>query len=297
MNFQVELTSYCDLSCGYCPNKDMQRERKYMDDKVWDIILHHYITRYKHENEFCPPTFIGHKDGEPLLNKRLPERLRSLADVCPDMKIDIYSHGLMLPKWRDRGHDFMDFLASLPNRVRYMMSYHPRNHDDSHNDYAPVVEYLSKVLVNPPSNVEFITVSHKSRWVSEEMQQGWARVWSGLPITVHCNCSINPWTGLIQEEGTIQFNGCPYGDFGHWFFGATGNVIACCLDLEEEIVLGNVLKDLPSDMFAKTTEFYASQRRILEEKSLHHHGVCRNCFGQVRDAAQGELLQLGVPAA
>lgn len=254
-----------------------------MADDVWQAILNLYIVPYRHLNCYSPPTFIGHKDGEPLLNKKFPERLRDIGRMAPDMTIDIYSHGLMLPRWRDRGYDFLDFLSGLPNRVRYMMSYHPRNHDGSVNDYAPVVEYLSKALLDPPANVEFITVSHKSAWVPEHMQEAWRQTWVGLPITVHCNTHINPWTGLMEDIATCHYNGCPYSDFGHWFFGATGNVIACCLDLEEEIVLGNVLKDSPSEMFARTELFYIEQRRILAAKEQHQRGVCRNCFGQKRD--------------
>ena len=291
MNFQIETSSYCDLTCGYCPNRSMERKREFMSDEVFDTILHKYIVPYKHVNSFSPPTFIPHKDGEILLNKNLPHLLRKLANTAPDMTVDIYSHGLMLPKWKERGQDFMEFLATLPNRVRYMMSYHPRNHDDSVNNYAPVVGYLSRVLADPPKNVEFITVSHKSRWVTDEMQNKWRTVWQGLPITVHANCSINPWTGRMEDIATCAYNGCPYSDFGHWFFGATGNVIACCLDLEEEIILGNVLRDDPAEVFVITEAFYAEQRRILAAKEQHPRGVCRNCYGQKRD----DLVQLGVP--
>lgn len=275
----------------------MERDRAFMSDEVWNAILNLYIAPYRDINRFCNPTFIGHKDGEPLLNKRLPDRLCDIANIAPDMHIDIYSHGLLLPTWAKRGQDFFEFLARLPNRVRYMMSYHPRNHDNSINDYEPVVGYLARLLLNPPRNVEFITVSHRSKWVPEEIQEAWRLTWAGLPITVHSNCSINPWTGLIEEEGTVQFNGCPYADFGHWFFGVTGNVIACCLDLEEEIVLGNVLRDDPAEMFAKTEAFYAEQRRILAAKEQHPHGVCRNCFGQKRDTVPAELIPLGVKIA
>lgn len=288
MNFQVELTSVCDLTCGYCPNRDMERERTFMSDAVFDKILHAYIVPYRQMNAFCPPTFIGHKDGEPLLNKQFPKRLQQLAAAAPDMKIDIYSHGLMLPKWRDRGQDFLDFLGTLPNRVRYMMSYHPRNHDDSVNDYTAVIAYLKQKLSAPPPNVEFISVSHKSHWVSEEMQDAWVNEWVGYPITVHKNCSINPWTGRMEDIATCAYNGCPYADFGHWFFGVTGNIIACCLDLEEEIVLGNVLTHEPGEMFLTTDAFYATQREILEAKAKVTHQVCANCFGQKRE----ELIQL-----
>lgn len=274
------------MTCGYCPNKDMERERTFMSDAIFDKILNDYIRPFRHVNAFCPPTFIGHKDGEPLLNKKLPSILRKLP---PDMTIDIYSHGLMLPKWRDRGNDFIDFLGTLPNRVRYMMSYHPRNHDDSINDYTQVISYLSQKLISPPSNVEFISVSHKSKWVSEEMQLAWKTQWQDYPITVHCNCSINPWTGRMEDIATCHYNGCPYADFGHWFMGVTGNIIACCLDLEEEIILGNVMADSATDMFAKTDAFYKRQRQIQEEKLVVDHQVCANCYGQKRN----DLLQIG----
>ena len=120
-------------------------------------------------------------------------------------------------------------------------------------------------------------------------------MWDGLPITVHCNCAINPWTGRI-EEGTVKFNGCPYGDFGHWFFGVTGNVIACCLDLEEEIVLGNVMKDTPVELLLRTQTFYAQQRHAMEQKLRPVWAVCDNCYGYDRADRNPELLQLGVPS-
>lgn len=288
----MELTSYCDLSCGYCPNKDMQRPRAFMSDEVWHKILRDYVVPYRNVNSFCPPTFIGHKDGEPLLNKRLPDRLRDLAVAAPDVKIDIYSHGLMLPKLAARGEDFIAFLATLPNQVRYMMSYHPKNHDGSDNDYTATVGYLQEVLnFRRPLNVEFITVSHKSKWVTEAMQEGWRRTWSGLPITVHSNCSINPWTGRI-EEATCKYDGCPYADFGHWFFGATGNVIACCLDLEEEIVLGNVMVDRPESLFEVTRAFYEEQRAARNAGARPAHAVCDDCFGYKR----ADRVQLGTGA-
>lgn len=295
MNFQVETHNYCNFSCGYCPHEQMEREKEFMSDEVWYAILNLYIVPYRNVNRFCTPTFIGHKDSEPLMDKKLPSRLRDLADVCPEMNIDIYSNGVLLPKWRDRGQDLFEFLATLPNRVRYMMSYHPKNHDWSVNDYGATIEYMKGVLRNPPPNVEFITVSHKSKWVSEHTQEQWRATWAGLPITVHCNCSINPWTGRIESD--LKFNGCPYADFGHWFFGCTGNIIACCLDLEEEIVLGNVLKDSPVEMFSKTEAFYAGQRALMVTKERVAHQVCANCYGQERDPVPTELIPLGMRTA
>lgn len=283
----METSNHCNFTCGICPNRDMQRKRRFMPDETWEAILNLYIVPYRHINSQTPPTAIFHKDSETLLDRKLPWRLRSLP---PDMTIDIYSNGVLLPALAKRGEDFVELLASLPNRCRLMLSYHPNNHDWSNNDYGPMVAYLKEVLRNrKPSNVEFITVSHKSTWVTEEVQESWRQVWDGYPITVHKNCSINPWTGRMQDIATCKYNGCPYGDFSHWFFGCTGNVIACCMDLEEEIVLGNVLTHSPADMFTRTADFYAEQRRARAARERPLYAVCDNCYGYNRS----ERLQVG----
>ena len=265
----------------------MKRPRGFMAMDVWQTILERYVMPFKDRNLHCPPTIIPHKDGEGLLNKRMPEMLRM---VDQSLKIDIYSHGLLLPKWRERGQDFIEFLGTLPNKVRLLISFHFWNHDGSPNDYGDTSALLRNVLYHKrvPPNVELIFVSHLVRPMTKEKLDEWKRSWDGLGVTVHANASLNPWTGRIEEPGTVEFHGCPYGDFGHWFFGVTGNIVACCMDLEEEIVFGNVMTDDPDAMFAKCDEFYAAQRRMELQ-----HPVCTNCFGLGK---RQDLVQIGVMA-
>ena len=61
----------------------------------------------------------------------------------------------------------------------------------------------------------------------------------------------------------------------------------------EKTSVTDVLKALPGlKAGPKTTEFYAEQRRTLEEKRRVNHPVCANCFGQEREEIP-ELVQLG----
>ena len=278
MNFQIETTSFCNLTCPECPNWTMERERKTMTTEVFEKILHSYVIPFKNRNRNAGhnPTVIMHKDGEPLLNKRLPDFLRSIAAADPDLRVDIYSHGLLLKR------DFIDFLGTLPNKMRLLVSFHFFNHDGSQNDYTATTALLMDLFNGPrqkqPSNVEFILASHLVRPMTADKLNAWKQTWEGpisaRRVTVHANTSINPWTGLIEEPGCTSFDACPYGDFGHMFFGATGNVIACCLDLEEEIVFGNVMDAVPMDMIQALNEFYSRVSR----KDLQHQ-VCRYCLG------------------
>jgi hypothetical protein len=278
----------------------MERRGRFMAREVFDTILHRYVLPFKDRNRFCPPTVILHKDGESTLHRDYDDFIRAISDADPGLKIDIYTHGLTLP----RKSGFLEFLGALPCRLRMLMSFHFYNGDGSANDYAATDALVRKYLDEGrwPRNVELILTSHVVRPMTIERLAEWKATWQryvdgGQVSAVHANAALNPWTGRISEPGTVQFNGCPYGDFGHFFFGVTGNVIACCLDLEEEIVLGNVLDGTPpEEMFARAEAFYAEQRRILAAQELHPRGVCRNCFGQKRDEVPADLLQLGVPA-
>lgn len=263
----------------------MKRRRQFMKPEVWETILKEYVLPYRGLNDhFNTPTLILHKDGEPLIDKTLPDKLRAAP---PDMNIDIYTHGLLL-SWK-----FIDFLASLPHHVRLMISFHFFNHDGSTNDYTRTAKLLREVFSGggQPGNVEFILSSHQTR-LSAGLISEWAEGWRSFAeagrCVVHANVNINPWTGLIDEPGVIQFGRCPYERFDHMFFGVTGNVLACCMDLEEELVFGNVMQDRAEDMVSSLRAFYKAQ-----EMKVLRHDVCRNCFGL---EPRKDLLQLGVLA-
>lgn len=269
MNFQIETTSHCDLTCVECPNRMMERKRQFIDPVVWERIIDAYVVPFRSINaNYNPPTLIPHKDGEPLLNKNLSRLLSYAAGRVPDMNVDVYSHGLRLTL------DFVRFLGSLPNRCRLLLSFHFLNHDGTRNDYAEASQVIRDAIHGRPGNLEIILATHRVPGVTDQELEEWRQSWSGLGVTVATNGVINPWTGLIDLPGTLKFNQCPYDDFSHMFFGVTGNVVACCMDLEEEIVFGNVMADDPDAMLAVVRDFYAAQAR-REAK----HSVCNNCFG------------------
>jgi hypothetical protein len=278
----------------------MERKGGFMRREVFDAILHKYVIPYKNydssayfnSRNTCPPTVILHKDGESTLHKEYDEFIKAVSDADPSLKIDIYTHGLTLPK----KPGFLDFLGSLPSRLRMLVSFHFYNGDGSANDYAATDALIRNRLDEGrwPPNVELILASHLVRPMTIERLNEWRSTWQKYidqGLAVHANVGLNPWTGRIKEPGTVEFNGCPYGDFGHAFFGVTGNIIACCLDLEEEIIFGNVMTDDSATMIAKLDAFYAEQRRIAAERTGLVHGVCANCFGLPKPE---ELVQLGV---
>ena len=266
-NFQIELTNHCQLQCEECPNIQMQRKREFMSTAVFDAILNQYIIPDK------PDTVILHKDGESLLNINIRYFMRAI-DYVITTKFDIYTNGLLLTE------DFVEFLSTLKNNVRILISFHFHGAGGKKVDYTNVSHVIERCMAKQYKNVEFVLVTHKIDSISMEELTVWEDKWKPALAQydkftgLHVNPHINPWAERIKQSNIVSFNGsCPYADFGHLFFGVTGNIIPCCMDLEEEIVFGNVLTDNKETMMDKVHHFY----KQLENKKVEDK-LCQKCL-------------------
>ena len=265
-HIQIELSNYCNLSCVECPHHLMKRGKQYMNDEVFETVLSDYI-KDKNLN-----TIILHKDGEPLLHPNIRHYLCRISDTAPKAKIDLYTNGLLLTS------DFIKFLGSLNNRVLILISFHFFNTDGKKNNYDKASSEIKASLEICPSNVEFVFTTHVTKLADINKLKKWREDWLNLRKKykmlkdVHVNNSINPWTGLIEAENTVTFPTCPYADGAHLFIGNTGKVLACCLDLEEDIVFGNVLKTDRDKILLSRSKFYES----LSTGNIG--GLCLTCL-------------------
>jgi len=266
MKLQMELTNKCNLKCVECPNRLMKRERADMPKDVFEAILNNYI---KTDNF---GTIIPHKDGESLLHPHIKTIIEDISKVS-DAKIDIYTNGIPLKK------DFVYFLTSINNPVWLLISFHFYSHTGKKYDYSKVFDELETIIRMDHKNVELVFASHLTDFAEEWELKRWQEYWSqfvsgdGMLRAVHINTAINPWTGLIKQSNCIKFDACPYADGQHLFIGNTGNVIACCMDLEEEVVFGNVLEGDKERIMSKREDFY----KILRNKEIPA-GVCERCL-------------------
>lgn len=273
MNIQIEFSSVCNLRCIECPQRLMKRKRQFMSDAVFTRVLE-YVCRIPDERRIkgYPPTIITHKDGEPLLHPRFQQYIKEISDAQPDYRFNIYTNGIKLTK------EFVDFLESLPNETRLLISFHFYNESGSRNDYETVDKTLQDCLYEEHKKVEFIFTSHVTRFCTEEFLQEWEKKHRSRDnyVTkpfVALNTHINPWTDLIHENNTVTFEGCPYSDFGHLFIGVTGNVIPCCMDLEEELIMGNIMEDPYNRIFNRLERFY---ERLREKRNFEP--LCLRCM-------------------
>ncbi len=255
MNIQIETTNRCNLVCKECPNRFMKRKRQDMTIEIFDVILENYIKTMDGEN----PTVILHKDGEPLMNNNLENFIRRISEVRPDVKIDIYTNGILLTE------DFVDFLGTIPNKVWLLVSFHFLQVTDKETTIVFKNDFeLINSLKKNYENIEYVFVTHEVDGGDSFKLLGWQKAWIEIAKEfpnklrdVVINPHINPWTGLIQDSHNVQFESCPYGDFGHLFIGVTGTVLPCCMDLEEELDMGNIMTTGKQLLFDRVSQFYS----------------------------------------
>lgn len=270
MNFehlQIELTNHCNLKCKECPHRFMGRSQSEMNPDVFDAILNDYIIPIK------PVSVILSKDGEPLLCKNIRIYIEKICSVS-DVRMVIYTNGLLL------GEDFVSFLSKFKNKFQLLVSFHYEQIPPK--DMTAIYDKVGKKLKNcinmKCSNIEFIIASHILTNSDMPRLQNWKNRWDEVKLSsknltgVHLNANINPWAGLIKE-GTVKFETCPYGCGSHFFIGVTGNVLPCCMDLEEELAFGNVLKDNVSDLLNRKNQFYFNVNQKINLSNL-----CKRCL-------------------
>lgn len=78
--FYVELTTFCNLECPFCPSKDLKRPRQHMSLDLARTVfgkISEYLARQNLREayvQFRPMVFL-HVMGEPVLHPRLPDVL------------------------------------------------------------------------------------------------------------------------------------------------------------------------------------------------------------------------------
>jgi len=271
-HLQVELTNYCNLKCMECPHRDMERPLEHMSERVFKY-LEHFIESCEQREPLT--TMILHKDGEPLMCPFFDDYFARITHKTK-AKIDLYTNGYLLTPERVQ---FMSNMAP-DNKIWVLVSFHNFKFDGTRYDLAKVEENLKACLELDVPNVEFVVSMHKLDLTDEAWTHDFYVKWTNISIqkrqlkAVHVNSCINHWAGRVkQEQEMAHFSVCPYMDAAHFFIGVTGNVMPCCMDMEEEIVFGNICNDKWTDIRERRLDFY--KRHQAREVP---HSLCSKCL-------------------
>ena len=144
ININIETINVCNYKCVYCPFSIYEREKKYMDIKLFNKIIDDLVDmNYK-------GTISLHLFCEPLMDERLPELYKIIRNKLPKTRLLVITNGSLLTKelFLDLIHNGVNGffiskhtknkLESIQEVKRFCREYHPDisfEYDDFEEEY------------------------------------------------------------------------------------------------------------------------------------------------------------------
>jgi len=269
--FNIETTNYCNMTCIMCPRTElMTRKNIWIDDstflkivdqiqphsnqdleKFWDFIESEYGLN---ENEPSENTFyfrvvsrcvILHGYGEPLLDKKIVERIK----VCADRGIPTYFSCVPANLTVERAKEVMDagltvFKFSIDALDDEWQKRIRGKHNNFEAAYRTILEIIDlkkkqgyKTLLVPT----MIALSEDT--ASLQMRSKFMELWKGRDVFAYVKSQDNRW--LLDEDEDMENRSHYESQYCEYIWTsltamADGSVVPCTQDYDTEMVLGNV---------------------------------------------------------
>ena len=245
----IEITNICNLNCSFCPKNN--RPKKFMTVEEFDTIT----------DEISPltNTICLHLMGEPLLHPNIKE----IFEICIEKNLNVYltTNGTLLKQ-------NLDLLKSGCAK-RISVSLHSFEANTNSNSLD---EYLEDVLLsckeisdNSQTCIEFRLWNEDSNkkaknTLNKNIVNKINKIFNTNLADQNLQCHISitdkiyisfadifewPINTENQEKNSVKF--C-YGLRSHFGILCDGTVVACCLDSEGKLALGNIFKSKISDI-------------------------------------------------
>jgi len=224
---RIETTNACNARCVICPHKDMNRPIRQMDDALFDRILDECAAQRCREIHL-------HNFGEPLLDKRLEDRIRR-AKEKGIAKVKIFSNGSLLTAERargliDAGLDEIKISFDGATREEFEAIRRPLKFDRVVGN----VEQLVKLRNELGSKLK-IHVACCSTTDREATMQALSRIVDGFAFG-----KIHNWASEGEPVGRTAIRKPCDRLWRTFTILAGGEVALCCLDYDGQHLLGRL---------------------------------------------------------
>lgn len=268
----IETTSACQLACPMCDRDHMRREAPLMSDQVFHAVV---AAIAPHGIKL---SFNG--IGEPLLDKKLPERIAyARSRGIPEAAIS--SNGMLLD--RRRGRELIQ--AGLTGISVSLDGADQASLETGHlgADYATVSDNLEDLLALKrelaAEHLEVVlrvTVQQANLAALPEIYRRWQGRVSNIRVNLVYQYGAAITDPLLPYRWEERIP-CPQ-MLGSLLVLTNGDTTICCLgDINAELALGNLTRDSLEQCYAGP--------RAQEIRALHRAGdltslpVCRRCAG------------------
>jgi MoaA/NifB/PqqE/SkfB family radical SAM enzyme len=220
---QVQTISWCNRSCSFCPSQKLERKLELMSLETYQRVLDE-LAAIGFSGRFSP-----YLQGEPLLDKRLPQLVAMASKTLPNAKLLIQSNG--------------DFLKADNGLLLFEAGLHKliiNAYDDDGGRISHLSEIVREIVKKMP-DVKFIRGDFR-RMIRLEPQRHISREVCIEDKTAWKRDTQDNWAGnvpLIPPLKQPLKKSC-FRPFTQLYVQHNGNVVLCCCDWKGEVVFGNL---------------------------------------------------------
>jgi radical SAM protein with 4Fe4S-binding SPASM domain len=264
---QIETASRCNAHCDFCPYQETSQlfPAGTMDDGLFYKILDELAT-------FRPQMVAPYLNNEPLLDKKITQRIRAIRNALPDTFIDFSTNASALtPRIADEltspelGIDEIKLNMPSADPSEYERIMGLRYERTVENTRSFIARAKEKKF---PGRYRIIIVGSATPQDERFWQQ------EGIEVKVYRKLS----RGGAIDTGTPakdHVNGCKYDREKEWMHVLhTGEVVLCCMDWYKEHVLGNLKESTVSHVW--NSERYSAIRKRVAD-STDKSFICNKC--------------------
>lgn len=245
----IEITNICNLNCSFCPKNS--RPKKFMTIEEFDTIT----------DEISPltNTICLHLMGEPLLHPNIKE----IFEICNKKNLNVYltTNGTLIKQ------NFDLLKSGCAKRISVSLhSFEANNNSNSLDNYLEDVLFSCKEISdNCKTYIEFRLWNENSdknaknllnQNIIEKINTTFNTNLVNQDLDHHTSISDKIYISFAdsfewpintenQEKNCVKF--C-YGLRSHFGILCDGTVVACCLDSEGKLALGNIFNSKISDI-------------------------------------------------
>lgn len=241
----LEVSSFCNARCIFCPNKKMVRKKSVMNMVIFKTLL----ERLKKEGiRLSYVNLTG--TGEPLTDKTLFEKIRLLKLYFPDVYIFMPTNFALATE-----EMIKKILESDLDRVTISLN---ANRAD---EYKTIMGLnFKRTLKNIDNLIKWknrlkkglsIMVTIAASRINKVSVNDFVRKWEARVDAVAVNW-VHTWAGAVGEVGNSYRWARRYPCktlFEQIVVQSNGDVVMCCVDYEGKVVGGNVMKNKILDAF------------------------------------------------
>lgn len=275
----IETTNLCNADCIMCPHNKITREPGFMSDRIFYKI----IADCKKNNIKNTQIFF-HKEGEPLLDKKLFERIKyAKKEIGKGNEIGINTNGMLLLKDKavkliESGLDTIYFSIDGTDKEKYEEIRRNLDYDVVINNVKNFFRIKEELGSSIRVIMQMLTLEDNS-----QEEKIFKKLWQDYPCEFYIKRMHSYLDGgnssLTKELEKKQLKVCE-DPFKIVVIYTNGEVGLCCWDYNNEYSLGNILeKDLFSIFNDKKAILMREKQINLDCNNIVPCNRCRRIFG------------------